>query len=334
MAALREHTAIVRNICLSLLAIAILAFGVAMENGHQDVRALCGGRRYAVSAVPNGFAPYIELSADGVTGPFLLDYGTTRSSLSASAFAAADGSVRKAAISLPDIETGDFDIARYDLLLQPEKGQLGVIGADFLSQLSAQFTGNAVFFGASACHAEALRARGLVPIAQNGFFSSDLSTIGAGLPNVPVVFLRFGAVRTWAQIDTGYDDVVYAHSVDVNEALYARLIESGIKLERVSDINVWTCEGSESRHVYAVKDGLLAVENEQAKPIAQTENFRLILKPANGCGGIGEMTVPAAQLGASFLQLFGTAVFDPKSGMVWLQARKGQSAPSGFPDAE
>jgi hypothetical protein len=182
-----------------------------------------------------------------------------------------------------------------------------------------------VFLGAQACQPEALRAQGLTPIAQNGFFSSEPSRVDAGLPNVPVVFLRLGVVRAWAQIDTGYDNIVYAHSADINEALHARLIESGIKLERVSDINVWTCEGSESRHVYAVKDRLLAIENEEAEPIAQTENFRLILKPANGCGGIGEMTEPAAQLGASFLRLFGTAVFDPKSGMVWLQARKGQS---------
>ncbi len=322
MAALTEHWAIVRNVCLLLLAIAILAFGVTMEIKDQTA-ALCGGRRYALAAIPNGAAPYIELSADGVTGPFLLDYGSTRSSLSAAMFAGSEGSVRKAAIWLPGFETGVFDLRRYDLLFQPEKRPLGVIGADLLSR-SVQFTGSVVFLGAEACQSEALRARGLVPIAQNGFFSSDPSRIDAGLPNVPIVFLRIGEVRAWAQVDTGYDDIVYPRSVDINEALHARLIESGIKLERVSDINVWTCEGSESRHVYAVKNGSLAVENEQAKPIAQTENFRLILKPANGCGGIGEMTAPAAQLGASFLQLFDTAVFDPKSGMVWLQARKGQ----------
>jgi hypothetical protein len=38
-------------------------------------------------------------------------------------------------------------------------------------------------------------------------------------------------------------------------------------------------------------------------------------------GGIGTMTAPAAQLGASFLQLFGAIVFDPKSGIVWLARR-------------
>jgi hypothetical protein len=333
MAIVTEHLALARNICLSLSAITILTFGVIIEIGDHDTRALCGGRRYAMGVVPNGASPYIELSADGVPGQFLLDYGSTRSSLSASAFAASEGSVRKATISLPSFERGDFDLKHHDLLLQPEKRQLGVIGADFLSLLSVQITGNAVFLGAEPCLPKALSMDGLVPISQNGFFSSDLSKIDAGLPNVPVVFLRLGEVHAWAQIDTGYDDTVYAHSVDINEALYARLVESGIKLERVGEVSVWTCEGRESRHVYAVKGRALVIENEQARLIVQTENFHLILKPANGCGGIGEMAVPAAQLGASFLRLFGTVVFDPRSAKVWLEgpAGKRQAAASSFP---
>jgi hypothetical protein len=131
-------------------------------------------------------------------------------------------------------------------------------------------------------------------------------------------FLRLGDVHTWAQIDTGYDDIVYAHSVDINEALFQRLSEDGKALHHLSDIDVSTCEGRESRQVYTVKDCSLVIENDQATPIAQIEAFYLILKPANGCRGIGAMSVPAAQLGASFLRLFGTIVFDPQSGTVWL----------------
>lgn len=92
-------------------------------------------------------------------------------------------------------------------------------------------------------------------------------------------------------------------------------------LDHLADINVSTCEGRESRHVYRVKDRSLVIETDQATPIVRIETFYLILKPANGCGGIGTMSVPAAQLGASFLQLFGTIVFDPQSGTVWLDGR-------------
>jgi hypothetical protein len=315
---------IVRKVCLSISAITILAIAVTVRIGDHDREALCGGRRYETSAVANGASPYIRLSADGISGQFLLDYGATRSSLSANAFAASDGTVRKATLSLPSFGAGNFDLRRYHLPLQTAERQLGVIGVDFLSLLSVQFSGNAVFLGAEPCQSTALREHGLAPIAQTGFFSSDHSKIDRRLPNVPVVFLRLGEVHAWAQIDTGYEDIVYTHSVDINEALYERLTNSGVELERFADVSVWTCEGRESRRVYTIRDHPLVIENEQAKPIVQTENFHLIVKSANGCGGIGAMTVPAAQLGASFLKIFGTVVFDPRSGTVWLDGNPGE----------
>src|ERR1700733_11401082 len=202
--------AIVRILSLSLAAIAIpiLGFRMDLERTHQG--PLCGGRPYARVSVPNGASPYVELTADGVTGPFLLDYGATRSSLSAASFSGPDGSMRTAAISLPGIERADFHLARYYLLLQPGKGQLGVIGDDLLSQFTVHLTGNTAILSPETCRPEALLARGLTPVGQSGFFSSDPSTVGAGLPNVPVVFLRLVDVRVWAQIDTGYEDFVYS----------------------------------------------------------------------------------------------------------------------------
>ena len=77
---------IVRVLSLSLAAIAVPTFGFGMDVEPPIHGALCGGRPYARVSVPNGASPYVELTADGVSGPFLLDYGATRSSLSASAF--------------------------------------------------------------------------------------------------------------------------------------------------------------------------------------------------------------------------------------------------------
>lgn len=93
-------------------------------------------------------------------------------------------------------------------------------------------------------------------------------------------------------------------------------------------------EGRENRHVYKVKDRSIVIETDQATPIVRVETFHLILKPANGCGGIGAMSVPAAQLGASFLRIFGTIVFDPQSGTVWLDGGTEQQesrAPTSVP---
>ena len=309
---------IVRILSLSLAAIATPIFGFGMDIEPPVHGPLCGGRPYARVSVPNGASPYVELTADGVSGPFLLDYGATRSSLSASAFPGADGSIRTAAISLPGIERADFHLARYYLLLQPGKGQLGVIGDDLLSQFTVQLTDSIAFLSAETCQPEALIAQGFTPVAQNGFFSSDPSKAGARLPNVPVVFLRLGDVRVWAQIDTGYEDFVYSRSIDINQALFDRLVANGAKLDRVEDIDIWTCDGREHWPVYRVKDRPLSIENEQGRQIVETDDFHLIVKSANTCGGIADMPEPAAQLGASFLSLFGDVIFDPKNTIVWL----------------
>jgi hypothetical protein len=218
-----------------------------MDSGNQRQEALCGGRRTARIAIPNGASPYVELTAEGKTGPFLLDYGATKSSLSADAFPGSEGELRKTAISLPGIGEALFHLARYDLLLQPEGGQLGVIGSDNLSRLPVEIVPSAVVLGVEACRPEALIAHGFTPVDQVGFFSSDPAKIDPRRPNVPVAFLRLGEVRAFAQIDTGYDDTAYAHSVDINQALFERLVESGIRLDRVGDSEVWSCDGHGSR---------------------------------------------------------------------------------------
>jgi hypothetical protein len=320
---------LVRILSLSLVAIGVPIFGFSMDLNGADQGALCGGRPYARISVPDGASPYVELTADGVTGPFLLDYGATRSSLSAASFSGPDGSIRTAAISLPGIEKADFHLARYYLLLQPGKGQLGVIGDDLLSQFTVQLTDNKAVLSAETCRPEALLARGLTPVGQRGFFSSEPSNLGSGLPNVPVLFLRLGDIRVWAQIDTGYEDFVYSRSIDINQALFDRLIASGAKLDRVNDIDIWTCDGREHRPVYRIKDRPLRVENEQGKRVAETENFHLIVKSPNSCGGIADMSEPAAQLGASFLGLFREVIFDPRNATVWLGGAGGDAPGAG-----
>jgi hypothetical protein len=318
MPTLTKLMAIVTTVPLSLAALAVLMFGSGMDSEQNERGALCGGRPYATTRVADGASPYVELAADGINGPFLLDYGATRSSLSAAAFKGTEGTPRRVAISLPGIESADFHLARYDLLLQPGKGQLGVIGDDLLSRFTVQLTESTAYLGAQSCRPEALIARGLTPVAQNGFFSFDPSQIRAGLPNVPVLFLRLGEVHAWAQIDTGYEDAVHPRSVDVNQALFDRLVQSGIAMTRIDDIDVWTCEGRERRPVYRVTDRKLVIEDERGTQIAEAGDFHLIVKPANTCGGIADMTEPAAQLGASFLRLFRVVIFDPKTATVWL----------------
>jgi hypothetical protein len=312
-----------REIWLTLAAalLVVLAFFAARL---RDDEALCGGRRYALDAVEKGSAPYVTLSADGRTGAFLIDYGATRSSLSTTAFAGPEGAVKNAVLSLAGVGAASFTLRAYGMPLAPAGGQLGVIGTDLLSRLAVQFSGRAAFIGAAACRPDELRARGLVPIFQRGFFGADPTLNDDHNPNVPVVFVRLGAVQAWAQIDTGYDDILYPHSIDINQPLFDRLAESGVRLDHVADIGVATCSGGESRGVYKVADHPLAIENGQGETIVRINSFYLIPKRANGCGGIAEMRAPAAQIGASFLKLFRTILFDPDDKTVWVRGRAGE----------
>jgi len=209
-------------------------------------------------------------------------------------------------------------LKRYVKEVQPARGQIGIIGVDLLSTLTVELNGNTAFLGEHQCQPEQLRARRLIPIAQKGFFSSRPST-ERKLPNVPIVFVRLGEIRTWAQIDTGYEDLVYAHSVDFNQAFFEQLINSNVKLNHIGDIQVSTCEGGETRQVYTSNGVPLVIETDQGTPVLRARAFYLILKPPNGCGGIAALATPAAQLGASFLRAFGTVVFDPTSETVWVE---------------
>jgi len=234
---------LIRKTFLALSVVAAVALVAASRVGNRDREALCGGVGYESHSVRPGSPPYIELTADGVSGHFLLDYGATRSSLSASVFAPSTDALKSVKLSLPGFDHGVFELKRYDLPPQAADRQVGVIGTDFLSLLTVQITESAVFLGEQPCQPATMRARGFVPISQDHFFSSDPSAVDARLPNVPIVFLRLGATQVWAQIDTGYDDAIYPHSVDINQALYERLIKDGMRLRQVSRITVSTCEG-------------------------------------------------------------------------------------------
>ena len=137
---------------------------VISENNEPS----CGGRRYDLVTVPDGGSPYVELVADGISGPFLLDYGATKSSLSAATFAPSNGAI--ASLSIPGFTRRHFERNRYAKQVQPAQGQIGVIGVDLLSTLTVELNGNAAFLGEPQCKPEQLRARRLIPIAQKRFF--------------------------------------------------------------------------------------------------------------------------------------------------------------------
>ncbi len=322
------------HVLATLVAVVVCGAAVIaspMRQGTSDPATLplrCEGQSFDLLTAQGGFAPYIVLTADGRTGPFLLDYGATASSLSSDVFRPQTAGMKVIvnSFSLPSFPGGQFNSEQYLIAEMPRGGQLGIIGTDFLSLLSADFRFRAgagdVVLGTKPCDAPALRARGLIAVHQSGFFSSDPSRIKAGRGNIPVLFVSIGPVSAWAQIDTGYDDRSFPPSIDVNEALYRQLSER-VALERVGEIGVATCEGVETREVYRTGSAI-AISSDSGDKIADLVNVSLIRKPANACGGIANLSEPAAQLGVSIVARLGSVVFDPRSETVWVAP-----APSG-----
>lgn len=310
-------------LALGALGLALTA-GAVMWHGARDAAgARCDGKRFVVRHVPGGAAPYITLRAGGRTGAFLLDYGATASTVSAAVFGGAGGSVAVDDFTLPTFPTGRFATATYHTPHAPSGGQLGIVGTDFLSLLTADFSygffGSDVVLGEHPCPAETLTARGLVPVKQAGYFSRDSGRVLSGRNNVPVVHVDFGAAVVPAQIDTGYDDIAAAPSIDVNEALFQKLLAAGRVMRRGADMTVSTCSGHETREVYRL-DGV-RLQNELGAVITTLRDVHLTRKRPNGCGGIAAMSEPAAQVAASVLARIGTVVFDPRAETVWFARR-------------
>ena len=301
-----------------LVLAAVCAFAPASSSWRGITPAVerCAGETIELLQTPNARTPFVRLEVDGRSGPFLLDYGATRSSLAAVGASGNGARVRIASFSLPSFGEGRFGV-------RPRLGngeRLGVIGTDLLSRLTADFDfrdgGGDVVFSERPCDRATLGRRGMIAISQNGFFSSDYSRVRAGMPNVPIVWLRIGPVAVWAQIDTGYDDSVLPPSIDINDRLYEKLVAAGVAMKKSNSIDVRTCAGVETRAVYRVDD--VAIAALGGRDIQRLEGVSLLRKPSSVCGGIAMMDEPAAQIGISALRQLGGIVFDPKSEMVWV----------------
>jgi hypothetical protein len=292
--------------CLSLLA------GAARADCAGQVLSLDHG---------GGFAPYATLSVGGRRGQFLLDYGATASSLSRAAYPAAGERITFGDFTLPGPPGASFLLRDYGPIRAPG-GQLGVVGTDLLSLRTVDFdfrTGRvAIHFG--GCDAALFRRAGMTPVSQKGFFSHDLATLAPGRPNVPVLRLRLAGVDLRAQLDTGYDDAVYPHSLDVNAAAFARLKAAGLQMTETGSVRTVGCGVAENRKVWRLEQPVGLVD-DAGRVVRVFPAVHLTVNGSRQCGGIAVLDEPAGMLGASFLHTLGRIVFDPWNEAVWIAAR-------------
>ena len=296
-------------------------------------------------------------------GDFLVDFGANSSSIDlrgfqtttppTPSFCAGDASAPGASCSFAYFDffgpwgTVTLTTADYGVLLSSYR-QSGILGTDFLANypFTLDYANTRILRGSKTafCSDTELLAAGFAPLSTAGFFVSDPSklrplsdvlvsgdaavTRGFVVPNVPTVPVTIGGVAALTQLDTGYDDRVLRHSMNINTALLnALLLKDRAMLTRSpeDDLFLTTCVPglSQKAEAYRLRDGtpvdFLVQEGGQVG--RRDEGNVVFVKDPTGaerCGGIDTWTVPAAQLGASFLVDAFAVVFDPLTSRVWL----------------
>lgn len=307
---------------LALAFIALTPLEAPAGPWKSDGASACPGESYRMRHARGGAAPYIQLTADGRKGNFLVDFGATQSSLASAAFPGWRGAMRISRFDLPTFPSGVFQLNDYGAVSGPNGGRLGIIGTDFLSKMSAHLSYGRLVdtlrLGAGPCDGTALQRLGFRAFPQATAYSHDAARVAG--PNVPVLPIAIAGIRVNAQIDSGYDDTITPHSIDINEPLLARLKVAGVDLVPAPDMRIATCSGVEMRQVYTAPEAAVQLGvSASAPPVRTVKRFRLLVKPRNGCGGIAESPEPAAQLGASFLKTLSPIVIDGKAETVWVR---------------
>lgn len=313
--------------------------------GPRTAIAVCHGKPFALDHATSGFAPYVTLALAGKSGPFLIDYGASDSVVESGIWLTPSGDPRwkpspagakfpLGPIDLPgwDAPAGkiDFLIEARDINLRPGAKQLGVLGADLFPNQIVHFsytgpdTVHISPYPAPECSASTLQRAGFTQVDQSGHWA-DGTVAPDGIHNGPVLHGRFlGAqgqalegTALWGQLDTGYDDIAYPHSLIVNEPLFDALSRSGLTLRRVGWVTTKTCAGTAQAEVMAAGEPLAITTGTDA--IGSVRNVHIVRSPKTACGGISGAAVPAGQFGASFLEAIGEVVVHAPRKEVWLK---------------
>jgi hypothetical protein len=320
----------------------------------------------SIALQPSGERGYVGVNMGGdggaIVGDFLLDFGANGSTIDLNGFDGSapvpsscfgDAASPGASCSFPNFDffggwgTVSLTTADYSFLFNSVK-QAGIIGTDFLSvyPFTIDYAHAKVWRSASPtfCTDAQLLGAGFSPIPAGGFYTNKFAslrplsdvisdpdaaaTAGYVVPNVPTVPITVAGASALAQLDTGYDDRIIRHSININQALLDLLLaQNPVKLTRQQskDLYLTTCVPGLSQlgaawkltpgtEVNFVGSGGAVARRDTGTYVFVKEK----LPAADRCGGIETWTVPAAQMGASFLVDAQAVVFDPISSRVWL----------------
>lgn len=307
----------------------------------------------------SGQMPYVDVPVGSEKGEFVLDFGSTFSSIDLSAFAPPGPTTTGCNPSLLGVECTVEGFAFFappgNVILTTEDfsglggsvRQAGILGTDFLSEhvITVAYAKALVFASPSAsfCSATALQAAGFVPLDTKGFYENDLGLLepasdvdssassGTSVPNVPTVPVRVGTTAAIAQLDTGFDDDVTPFSVNINMAFFAAIEAanpSALVRDTSLDAVLTTCVSGVTEPVTGYRLAatttfdFVTAGGVSGRSYSSTALFVKNTPPAaKSCGGIGTWSVPAAQVAASYYNDMGVIAFDPYAARVWIPKR-------------
>lgn len=288
--------------------------------------------------------PYTKVKVGKAEGYFLIDFGTTTSTIDTSAFM--NVAPRLAANSTNRFEQFDFfgSWGTVMLTIQDHSNiqglgaiqQAGILGTDFLSRhiYLLDFTRKRILKASANtfCSDQTLLRQGFKAASTAGYYTNDPRKLNNDCtPNIPTVPVKIGKATAVAQIDPGYDDHLYRHSVNINQAFFKAIRETGIELEENPSANfsLSTCVSGVLEEVRAYRlppKTSFSITGVDGNPIVLYSDVNIFLKEipvaAKSCGGIGTWTIPAAQLGASFLVDAKKVIFDPFAEKVWFYTKQ------------
>jgi hypothetical protein len=330
------------------------------DAGPSYVLPSCLGT--SLPLIQSGQIPFITVkvgAAPGAPGAFLIDFASTGSWIDLAGFTPTapaptscqgNPSIPGAVCKFADFDFfgpwGQVTLTTADYTGFNNPRECGLIGTDFLSLIptTLDFAGHQVLSAKTAnfCTGAVLADAGFAPLSTAGYFSNNLNDLvplitvipdgGAGVsgytvPNVPTVKLRLAGVDALAQLDTGFNDKLVPHAININEAYLQALQTSapGALVRDTSiDTNISTCVGlTENVDGYRLAAGKSAAFVSESGALVQVEPRAVVFvkhtpAAAKACGGIGTWTVPAAQMGGSFMVEAKAVVFDPFAHRVWV----------------
>lgn len=287
--------------------------------------------------------PYAKVKIQNFEGWFLVDFGTTSSTIDPNNFI--NGKPVPFAGTANNFKNFNFFLDYDSVTLNVQnhsniKGlqnfkQAGIIGTDFLSLniITIDYQNKKIYRSnkANFCSNDFLLKSGFKATSSTGYYSNDLVKLNNKcVANIPTIQIKIGNISALAQIDTGFDDSKFRHSLNINQAFFDSLKDAGIILieNPSANLTLTTCIGNEMEPVLAFRlppNVSFSVTDINGMPILVHSDINIFLKQtplsAKSCGGIGTWQIPAAQLGSSFLYDTKKVIFDPFDSKIWFYTK-------------